>query len=592
MDFQMMAFIAQQYLLLAVIILAFYGLGSPISRWMFRAIPGSAVLTNSLQLAGGIGVSMVCLFVLGSVGLFNSIAITILLISGLMLFGYQLVTGFPRPGAIPVKPIDRSRRYSITFLLPASLVAVFVLPYLLLPLQMPHAWDELMYHLPYARHWADNGSLVINEWVRYPLFPYNMGLLYAGALVFDNETLTHLLHALTGALTCMAIFGAAKRFFNLPVAVIATLLVFDATRWGWDQAYVDLTLMYFWVCALLCLFLRFENGDKRFSFLAAFMLAMAVGIKYQALMYLPVFLVLALFIERRVSVIIQSALVFVVFGSYWYIKNILISGDPIHPMGAEFFGYWLWNSADLQAQMEDIDRVRDLPEWYFIIGLGTVFYWRSMSQLSKMLLISTAASLVLWYLLAGYTRYLTPVYPFLAILAADFLVKLWVTLSKHLPAVRVGEKMKFMFKNASLAMLLLVAVVVAVRESEDSLSKIAPNEVARHEFLKNEFSGYALMSTLEQELDGPLYQFGFEGEVYLLGKDVRGDIFGPGRYTDVYPLTGDAVLLSEHLKSLGAQYFLVNKQRSPFSEIVWDPSLLNRFSILESSDSAVLYYIN
>ena len=231
-----MAFIVQQYLTLAVIILAFYGLGSPISQWMVRVIPGSAVLVSCLQLAAGIGVSMASLFVLGSVGLFNSIAIAALIISGLILFVYQVVFGFPHSGPISSKPIEGTNRYSVTFLLFASLIAIFVFPYLLLPLQVPHEWDELMYHLPYARHWADNGSLVINEWIRYPLFPYNMGLLYAGALVFDNEILTHLLHALTGALTCIIIFGVAKRFFNLPVAIIATLLLLALRNSLWKSS--------------------------------------------------------------------------------------------------------------------------------------------------------------------------------------------------------------------------------------------------------------------------------------------------------------------------------------------------------------------
>ena len=74
-------------------------------------------------------------------------------------------------------------------------LALVALPALMAPLAPPAAFDELMYHLPYARQVAQSGSLGIHEWLRYPWFPYNYNLLYAGALLVGDDVLTHFLGA-------------------------------------------------------------------------------------------------------------------------------------------------------------------------------------------------------------------------------------------------------------------------------------------------------------------------------------------------------------------------------------------------------------
>jgi hypothetical protein len=80
-------------------------------------------------------------------------------------------------------------QYSIAVSLWALVLAAVILPLMLEPLRPPHDWDELMYHLPYARFWAEQGGLDVNEWLRFPVFPYSMELLYAGALLVGSDVL-------------------------------------------------------------------------------------------------------------------------------------------------------------------------------------------------------------------------------------------------------------------------------------------------------------------------------------------------------------------------------------------------------------------
>ena len=39
--------------------------------------------------------------------------------------------------------------------------------------------------------WRRTGSLGIDEWLRYPWFPYNFNLLFAGALLVGDDVLPH-----------------------------------------------------------------------------------------------------------------------------------------------------------------------------------------------------------------------------------------------------------------------------------------------------------------------------------------------------------------------------------------------------------------
>jgi len=88
----------------------------------------------------------------------------------------------------------------------AIALALVVLPALAAPLAPPIAFDELMYHLPYARQVAEQGSLGIHDWLRYPWFPYNYNLLYAGALQLGDDVLPHFLNGLAGALSVVMVY--------------------------------------------------------------------------------------------------------------------------------------------------------------------------------------------------------------------------------------------------------------------------------------------------------------------------------------------------------------------------------------------------
>ncbi|MDY6972258.1 MAG: hypothetical protein SV775_08005 [Thermodesulfobacteriota bacterium] len=96
---------------------------------------------------------------------------------------------------------------------------------LIKPLDPPHAWDELIYHIPYARFWAEQDALTVDKWLRYPLIVYNMDLLCAASPVFGNDVINHPPHAFTAVLTDLLIFGIAQRYIDWHVGLVAVIML-------------------------------------------------------------------------------------------------------------------------------------------------------------------------------------------------------------------------------------------------------------------------------------------------------------------------------------------------------------------------------
>lgn len=580
-------FALYQYSLLAIFAGVVWGLGRPLTGWL-SSLDMSGFIRVPLVLAGGMGVAMVALFIGSTAGF-----LTPVFVAGLILLGVGLallppmrrllaadrgLAGLPRPEA----------SWWIALAVAAGLFL------LLRPLQPPVVFDELNYHLPYARSWAEQGALTVDPWLRYPLFAYNMDLLYAASLVLRNDVLTHLLHAFAGALTVALVFGVAQRHFDWRVGVLAAIGLLTATYWFWGNAYVDLGVMLFWSCAFAVLALRSERGDPRLSYLAAFFAGIAVGIKYQALFYLPVFAVLALVVERRPGVVVKSLLVFVLTGGYWYLRNFLVSGDPVHPVGGPVFGYWLWNAGDLAGQYGELGSVRDWPHWALFPAAGAALFFRDLTPVQRGILLSAAGATGLWYLVSGYSRYLLAVYPMLALLSAYVLV---ASADKSGIAPRLSTLFARFDPRLVRGLAVLLVLALAVQQygrMRDEWERIAPDEESRVSYLSSRFAGYDLLLGVDPASTGTLYQLGFEGERYHLeaalgGERVRGDWFGPGRYSEVLSRRRDAAALARYLEALGADSLLVNLDPGFVGSKPWDPALGDHFALVARSDKAILY---
>jgi hypothetical protein len=577
------SFALVQYLWLAGFLLGAHGAGTLLIDRCASASAWPVGLRTLLCLATGIGVLVVCLLGLAILGLFGRLPVAAVfaaaLTYGSIAFARR-VEAWHRASA--PRAWERLRRPDAWFW--GATGGLIALPLLIRPLQPPSGWDELMYHLPHARAWAEEGRLAIAPF-RYPLFPYNFNLLYAAALLFGNDVLPHLIHGCAGALVALGVGAAGARYFGPPVGALAAGLFLASASWGFGVAYIDLGTTLFVAFAFLTLALWYEGEDGALPLLAAFLLGLAVGTKYQALFFVPIVGFWIVRRSRRPALLAGAAFACAAGGAYWYGRNLLVSGDPVHPMGGPLFGYWLWERNDLAGLVGSTRSQGGWPRWYMMPALLAAAFLRGSSGVYRALCLSGYAAFMIWPLSSWHERYLMPAYPLLALLASVVVVRTVDGLG--LP--RLAARLTPCWRSAAGVAVVLLVAACSLTDVRRSAARIAPSQPLRDALLGPELAGYDLFRSLPPGTPWRLYQFGFEGELYYAPVPVVGDWFGPARYRRVFELASDPPALATWLDSLGVNGLLVNTARRPFNAVAFGPRFGEYFELVAETRTACLY---
>ncbi|HEY0845009.1 MAG TPA: glycosyltransferase family 39 protein [Noviherbaspirillum sp.] len=556
-------FILSHYVQLLVFALSCAGVGAWLVRFAGAPDGGDRMLRACLSTCAGMGVLIVALQALGVLGLLTATSVRVLLVPGLILFFASLLrpSQFGEPDGHLGMERNASSGKAAWF--HVALALVLAVELFLRPLTPPTAWDELMYHLPHAREWAASGALQVNEFLRFPLFPYNFNLLYAGSLAVSDDILPHMLHALAGMLVAVGLYRVAASRFNRAIASVAVLLFIAATRIEFGNAYVDLGLTAFLFFGLVCLLSWYETDRLGALYLAAFLFGVAAGIKHQALVFAPFVLAAVLWRERRPARLACFAILFATPCAYWYVRSFLVSGDPLHPLGAAVFGYWHWGPQDTANVIADIKRVYGWPSASLLPALVAVVYRHRMPSLAfRATLAFSAYAFVAWMLTSHYPRYLLPAYPALCLLSA---IVLCDAAAKFVQMSGIGwaiqqkgyrRQASAWLKGAFIVGLGAVAVSDAMRQWRN----IHPSEQGRAAFLRERIQSYEIAEFLQTAPGYRLVQIGLESDMYYLPSGTQGDVFGTARYSDLLGLT--PAELAAKVRSLGANALLVSAREA------------------------------
>ncbi|HEY0587626.1 MAG TPA: hypothetical protein VGD52_15920 [Pseudoduganella sp.] len=468
------------------------------------------------------------------------------------------------------------------------LIALVVLPTVIAPLCPPLAWDEVMYHLPHAKQWALNGQLSVNEWLRYPWFPYNADLLFSAAMLAYDDVMPHLLSALAAWLTAYLVYLAGKRYAGRNIGFIAAIIFLSLTRNEFDNAMVDTSVTLFIFAGCVVFHLWHQQPERRALLgAAAFLIGVAAGIKYQALQVLPVLAIFLLVRTRSPRNWLIATVSLLLPCAYWYARNYLLTGDPFNPLGGKLFGFSDWNLGDYQAQIEDIKRNAGWPSWVVWPALLAPFIprVRRLQGAPGALIICTAA-LVVWLLTSRYPRYLMPFYPLLALLSAAVLHWAFVTACRRF-AGQGESRLQSKTATACVALALLFALPVALKNEYKSWKLVAPTASARDAILSREITGYPVLAYLRDHPMGRTYQFGLEDALYYAPLRTGGDHFGPGRYRDFANLAPADLAVA--LRRAGYANLLIHTARWP--GINTRPGFAQFFTLVHQSGEVSLYQI-
>lgn len=550
-----LGFLLREYAALALVVAACWGWGEASLRLLKIDRDPSTRLGAPLTIALGLGIGLCVLQWLAIAGHLTSVFISTLIAAGLLLAAWQLRWQRARASlaawqgrwqAMPVA--DRWGLVALTAVLLSTLTA---------PLAPPTQWDELMYHLPHAQQWANSGRLTLNEWLRYPRFPYNFDLLYAAALVFGNDVLPHLLHALAGWLTAWLVYRLGVQHLDRLTACFAASLWLLLASTEFTRAYVEMGVTLFVLVAAVSYQQWRASDDRRWLLPCAFALGLAVGSKYQALTVLPLFALGLIWNDRRPTSWLLAAATLLVPCVYWYGRNALQTGDPFSPMGGRLFGFSDWNAYDYQAQFEDLRLARGLPAWPLWPALIVPFIaaLRRASAVRRAGIMAGYMVLV-WAVSVPYPRYLMPAYPVLALLSAAACVHLLRLVPSAFPLFR-----RHAIVRTAAGLLLVYLALMATAEIVRYWKRISPTVEARTALLTQRVPGYALWTHLRTHPVGRVYQIGNEDSLFYAPQPVWGEIFGPWRYRDYASLSPSE--LHRKLKAENFDALVIHTDRFP-----------------------------
>ncbi len=472
------------------------------------------------------------------------------------------------------------------------MLALVALPALIAPLAPPAAFDELMYHLPYARRVAQTGALGIHDWLRYPWFPYNYDLLYAGALRLGDDVLPHLLSGLAGALSVWMVYRLGLRHTSRVVSALGAAIWLGLGDYA--SALIDMGVALFILAACVALWSWREATPAqapRWLCVAAFCLGVAAGAKYQALTFLPLVALFVLWRERRPGVLAPALLCFLVPCIYWYARNAILTGDPFNPIGARLFGFTNWNAADYRNQFADVRAHMAWPSvviWPVVLAPFSPWFRRSAAV--RAALVFCGYSLVVWFATSRYPRYMMASYPLIAWMAALGWTVLYQAVRaaarRAAPALaarawwpRVGV--------GAVGLLLAVLAALSVQQTVEKLGRVSLTPASREAFLRAQVPGYAVMHYLREHPQGRVYQVALSEAIYYGPDEVYGDTLGPWRYTDF--LAAPAGQMARKFASLGFGALVVAKPYVPDLEA--KPGFDRHFVLLYEKDGARAYRI-
>ncbi len=484
-------------------------------------------------------------------------------------------------------------------------LALFFTFTLIVSLHPPGLWDDTMYHLPLARHYLEQHSLTLNEYVRFPLVPQNVNLLIALGLLLGGDIMAQAFATLPLVVMAVGLLGILQRTTNTAfwgIIAIISLVLLRPIKSTLGFAYIDNGLALFCWGATLAVVCWVDDKQRHFSWLviAGLLIGAAIGSKYFGLVLGAILGCCILVVSRSLKSTFIFGVIALLTGSWWYIRSYLISGDPIHPVGGGYFGYFLWDAADFLSQAEEqashgvahnpLNLLSALQKAGVIIWVFA-FISLIMRSVPAYIRIFQAAFIFyfcFWFFVSQVDRYLAPIFGAGTLLAIYTLFRLKEFIVTH-PIFTKYASSKWAQPAAGMYLLIIFFFILVAYGIHRSSKKLIHWNVSLEQR-----PGYLLYSEANKLI--PIYgeklvQLGFENGIYFFQGTAIGDWFGVGRYRAMIhcpeghctPLPADE--MAHYIEGFSSRMLIISLKRYPN----FDPeSYTKHFKLLKRTHEGVL----
>ncbi len=441
---------------LAAIILVIIGLGLLVINRFGALFSGFG---EKIFFSAGFGFAIVSysIFILGVFQFLNTSALcfTMVMLIILALAGWFRSLPLPSLKNLSIKPESGIETAAAVL----TIAGLFVC--LLLTLTPETGKDALIYHLAVPKLFLKHGGFYFipgNIFSNYPLLNemlFTVGLFARGEIVAKGMHFIALLCAMLGIFQ----FSRLKTIGNsYPWLSMLIFLSIPSVFLTAPMAYIDLFFAYYAIGALYT-YLQWVNQNKRaWLILCGLFSGLALASKYNGL-FLPFLGCLGILWvshnkrehgREALRNIFLYAAVTIAAGSPFYIKNAILSGNPLYPFFYSVFGGPGWDAKQAQLYDQLIWRLGMGRDWIdylllpwnlsfnavmdsikfdgiigpiFILSLPFLFAIKNIPVHIWVILIFTASMFSFWTFSAQQVRYLFPIFPLLSVLTGWILTR-------------------------------------------------------------------------------------------------------------------------------------------------------------------------
>lgn len=454
-------------------------------------------------------------------------------------------------------------------------LAVASAPFFLLALYPPTAFDETLYHLPFAEAFVRTGRLPFLPDLRYPVFPQLQETLCAAVLALTGQDVAiHLVQLLAAGTTAALLVAWGSRVFTPAAGWLAAALFlgYPMVAYLAVTGYVDMGVTLFATAGLYAVQRWREEGSGGWLALAGLFAGSAAGTKY-----LGLFFVAALGLEilltaprrERVRAPLLFSLVALAVLAPWYGRILFYTGNPLFPFFSHLFGATTWSMEMPGPELGE--RLADLPKlpwdvlfnrkkvgWQppfspaFLLGLPLVLTGAVRDQRLRRLVLLAAVYVLALLVLPPDVRYLAPILPLLSLVLAVELTVLGRRWARTAAAAAFCVLCLLpAWGWAGYRIALHGALPVTAEQRDFYLGRQLPVWNALHFLNRTRGSSYTVVALHAESMR------------YFAAGRFLGDWSGPARFDRLQPLMRDPVAFWGELRRLGADHLLVIPGKGP-----------------------------
>lgn len=217
----------------------------------------------------------------------------------------------------------------------------------------PFGTDSIWYHLPIAVEWLQTGQILIETPVPYNYYPGVSELVDLWLLMpFRDPILVNLQNWPFVLLAGLALYSLARRAgASLRQAVYGSLLLISIRAVQVVLLFIsfqdnDLLIAAFFLAAVSLGVAAVDSTNQALLLGEGIALGLLVGTKYSGLAYAALAVAIHIFLavsqrktRRLVSGMLIIALVALLLGGFWYLRNWITYGNPLVPVIVKVAGH-------------------------------------------------------------------------------------------------------------------------------------------------------------------------------------------------------------------------------------------------------------